>query len=55
MFSDEKCSLEDFALWIEAVMDHCFKVHCTVHAGSMTGLVCHTKCRGVSKRVCTVS
>ena len=26
MFSDEKCSLEDFALWIESVMDSCFKV-----------------------------
>lgn len=25
MFSDEKCSLEDFALWIEAVMHNCFK------------------------------
>ena len=26
MFADEKCSLEDFALWIETVMDNCLKV-----------------------------
>lgn len=29
MFEDEKCSLEDFALWIETVMDNCLKV-CTI-------------------------
>ena len=26
MFTYEKCSIEDFALWIDSIMDNCLKV-----------------------------
>ena len=26
MFADERCSVEDFAMWIESVMDNSLKV-----------------------------
>ena len=40
MFADEKCSLEDFALWIEAVMDNCFRVCMWVEEGGGGGGRC---------------
>ena len=39
MFTDDKCSVEDFALWIDGVMENCFKVRYL---------------SGVGKRVCVI-
>jgi len=44
MFTYEKCSIEDFALWIDSIMENCLKVSVYVYsAETRKGYLCDLK------------